>query len=89
MQILYVLNVIAASVVKVFMLVLTVYCVSSWFIRDPFDKFMVALEKVVGPVLDPIRNLLRRVRFLDGFPLDLSVVIAYIICSILLHFLGV
>ena len=58
---------------------LAVYCVSSWFIRDPFNKFMRVLSAIVDPVLDPIRWVLQLIPFINRFPIDFSPIIAYLI----------
>ena len=83
MQILYIILQIFDAVVGAFETVLLVYCVSSWVIRDPFNKFMAILEMIVSPVLDPIRALLHRIPGINAIPIDFSVLIAYFLCSFL------
>lgn len=72
-----------STIISVFETILVIYCVSSWFIRDPFNKFMSVLRTIVDPVLDPIRNILDRIPFLQGIPIDFSVLVAFILCSML------
>ncbi len=78
---LYLFKFIVSSIIDAFSLVLFVYCVSSWFIKDPFNKFMRALSVIVSPVLDPIRELLGRVSFLRDIPIDFSPIVAILICE--------
>lgn len=74
---------IVDRIVAAFEMVLLVYCVSSWFIRDPFNKFMLFLSKIVDPVLDPIRAVLNLIPFMRNLPIDFSSLIAFFICTFL------
>lgn len=81
------LHSIAYTAVSTFSLILLIYCVSSWFIRDPFNKFMQFLETILGPVLNPIRDFLNRFSFFRNLPLDLSVLIAFLLCDFIIALL--
>lgn len=70
--------------VEAFSTVLLIYCVSSWFIKDPFNKFMTALNTIVAPVLDPIRNLLSKIPFINSLPIDFSPIAAFLLCEIII-----
>ena len=70
-------------IVAAFEIVLLVYCVSTWFIRDPFNKFLNFLRVFVDPVLDPVRAILDRIPFLQSLPIDFSSLIVFFLC----HFL--
>ena len=72
---------IVSSIIDIFKTILIIYCVCSWFIRDPFNKFMIALKTIIDPVVDPIRNLLDRISFLRAIPIDFSVLVAFILCN--------
>ena len=78
---------IVRSIVSAFDMILLIYCVSSWFIRDPFNKFMRILSSIVDPVLDPIRNILNRIPVLNSLPIDFSVLVAFFLCQFLLSIL--
>ena len=71
-----------------FLLVLAVYCVSSWFIRDPFNKFMRVLNMIVDPILDPVRSILRAIPFIGDLPVDFSPIIVFLlfrfVCGLLI-----
>lgn len=78
-----ILRVIAYAIIESFSVFLLIYCISSWFIRDPFNKFMQILSAVVDPVLNPIRKLLRCIPFLSDFPIDFSSLILFLILEFL------
>ena len=87
MGILGYINLIAYSVVSAFELILVIYCVSSWIIRDPFNKFMQTLRVIINPVVEPVRSILSRFAFFRKSPIDFSVLIVFILCSILISLL--
>lgn len=64
---------------------LLVYCVFSWFIRDPYNKFYVALSKIFDPILAPFRELLSKISFLRGAPIDFSPVLFMLLLSMLIR----
>ena len=68
-------------------LILLVYCVFSWFIRDPYNKVYRFLCSICDPVLNPIRELLNKVSFFQGSPIDFSPVVVMLILSFLLNLL--
>ncbi len=75
---------IVGAIIEAFNIVLLVYCVSSWFIRDPFNKFMRILSAIVDPVLDPIRAILSHIPFISDVPIDFSPLIAFFILDFVL-----
>ncbi len=75
----YLLLAVAGSIIEAFSIVLLIYCVSSWFIRDPFNKFMRILSSIVDPVLDPIRAVVRRIPLLNDLPIDFSPLILFLL----------
>ena len=87
MGILGYINLSAYSVVSAFELILVIYCVSSWIIRDPFNKFMQTLRVIINPVVEPVRSILSRFAFFRNSPIDFSVLIVFILCSILISLL--
>ena len=87
MGILGYINLIAYSVVSAFELILVIYYVSSWIIRDPFNKFMQTLRVIINPVVEPVRSILSRFAFFRNSPIDFSVLIVFILCSILISLL--
>ena len=81
MSLISILFLIVSIAIEFFEWVLIIYCVSSWIIRDPFNKFMCILSTIVDPVLDPIRNVLDRIDFLKAIPIDFSVLVAFVLCN--------
>lgn len=55
------------------------YCILSW-ILPPFNKLMMALSRVIDPLLRPIRNLLFRI--FPRLPLDFSPIILSLLISV-------
>lgn len=84
MAFLKIINFLAYSIVNAFSVILLIYCVASWFIHDPFNKFMQIMEMIVNPVLNPIRAVLNRFTFFREFPIDFSTLIAFILCEMIL-----
>ena len=79
----YILSAIVGAFIEAFSIILLVYCVSSWFIRDPYNKFMRILSAIVDPVLDPIRAILRRIPILNELPISFAPLILFFILEIL------
>lgn len=73
--------------IRIFDLILLVYCVFSWFVRDPYNKVYRFLCSICDPVLNPIRELLNKVSFFQGSPIDFSPVVVMLILSFLLRLL--
>lgn len=71
--------------VRVLDTLLLVYCVFSWFIRDPYNKFYAALCKICDPILAPFRALLSKISFLRSAPIDFSPVLLMLVLSMLLQ----
>ena len=63
------------TVLDVLNLVLLLYCVFSWFIRDPYNKIYRTLASICDPILQPFRALLSRVPFLQNSAIDFSPVV--------------
>ena len=79
-----VIRIILYYLFKVLDLVLLIYCVFSWFIRDPNNKIYRFLCSVCDPILNPIRALLSKVSFLQNSPIDFSPVALMLLFSLLL-----
>lgn len=75
----YILLAVAGVLIEAFSIVLVIYCISSWFIRDPYNKFMRILSTIVDPVLDPIRSILSKISFLREFPIDFAPIVLFLI----------
>ncbi len=63
---------IVDNLLAVLNLVLLLYCVFSWFIRDPYNKIYRFLSSICDPILQPFRALLSKIPFLQSCPIDFS-----------------
>lgn len=80
----YLLLAVFEVIFKAFSIILLIYCISSWVIRDPFNKFMRGLSIIVDPVLDPVRNVVRRIPFLRDLPIDFSPLILMLLLELIM-----
>jgi YggT family protein len=69
------------SIILVFELGLFIYVICSW-ILPPYHSFRLTLGKIFDPILEPIRRLVPPVA-----GLDFSVIILFILISVLQQFL--
>ena len=72
-------------IIRAIDLILLVYCIFSWFIRDPANPVYRVLSAFCDPVLDPFRKLLSRISFLRNSPIDFSPVALMLVLSLLLR----
>ncbi len=77
--------VVSGMVLQIFMIVLFVRAVISWFSPDPFNPLVQFLYKVTEPVLIPIRRIVP----MYNIGIDLSVWIAFLAIVFLQQFLVV
>ena len=75
------------NLLYVFNLVLLIYCVCSWVIRDPYNKLYRFLSVICDPVLNPIRALLQHIPFLQRVPIDISPVVLMYLVRLLTRFI--
>ena len=81
------LKLIIYALFRAYSLVLTIYCVSSWFVHDPYNKFMQVLSVIVDPVLDPVRNVMRKIPFIGDLPVDFSPIIVILLFNFVMGLL--
>lgn len=77
------LSYILSALLRVFELILMVYCVFSWFVRDPYNKFYVFLSSICDPLLNPIRTVMRRISFFNHCPIDISPILLAMLISLI------
>ena len=73
---------VLASMLRLFSLMLVIYALLSWVIKDPRHQVFRFLQSMVEPVLNPIRKVLPP---MGGF--DISIVAALMGIEILRSFL--
>lgn len=77
---LFFIRYIISNVLYVFDLILLIYCICSWVIRDPYNKLYSFLSAICDPVLNPVRSLLSRIPFLARAQIDFSpIVLMYLL----------
>lgn len=81
-MILRVLQTILLGILRVYELLLIARAILSWF---PMlgGVVMDMLYSVTEPVLSPIRNLLWKIPALQSFPIDLSVLVAFLVIDVI------
>lgn len=82
-EVVFCLRLIIYYLLNAFELVLLVYCVASWIIRDPYNQLMRVLQTIVDPVLKPIKAALDLIPFLRELPIDLSPLLAFFLCRVI------
>jgi uncharacterized protein YggT (Ycf19 family) len=60
-----------------------IYCLSTWFIRDPSNRFICFLALITEPPLKPIRRFLRKFSYFEHSPVDFSPLILFFLLQIL------
>lgn len=69
------------SVVELYKLVLLAYAVLSW-LRIPTNRWTVLLQRLVEPVVDPVRRLLRKHLPMQWQMFDWSVLAVYLLLGV-------
>lgn len=69
----------AMLLLTVLEILLLVRALISWFPQIQGSKLHQIVHMVTEPILLPFRNLLRRIPGIQGFPLDLSFLLAYMV----------
>ena len=59
---------------------LLVYCVISWFV-SPFNRFRQFIERIVDPMLRPLRGILFGIA--PRMPIDLSALVMFFVLNLL------
>lgn len=85
---LYVLVYVLSSLVSIYAAVMLLYCLFTWFIRDPSNKFIRMLAAVAEPPLMPIRNFLNRFYYFQNSPVDFSPLILFFLLRLLVSLIS-
>ena len=64
-------------------LMMLVRAVMSWVVPGEQSRLTYILEAVTEPFIMPMRRLLSRVRALDRFPIDLSMLATFVALSVI------
>ena len=68
--------------------VMLIYCLLTWFIRDPGNPLMRGLAFVAEPHLRPIKRFLNRFYYFQNSPVDFSPLILFFVMRIILSLLN-
>ncbi len=79
---------IISRLISLYATVLLIYCLCSWFIRDPSNPFMRFMGIFTEPLLKPIRNFLNRYEYFRNSPVDFSSLILFLLLRLLLNILA-
>ena len=83
----FILNVVQ-WIITLYAMVMLIYCLSTWFIRDPSNLFIRVLAYVTEPPLEPIRRFLRRFSYFEHSPVDFSPLILFFLLRILVNLIS-
>ncbi len=78
---------ILINLLSIFEVILLIYCICSWVIQNPYNKFYGILCKICDPVLNPIRSVLQRISFLQSIPIDFSPYLLIVLLRFFLRFI--
>lgn len=70
------------SILSTFSLLLFVMAICSWFPQARQSKFYMVMDKIVSPLLRPIRSLLNRSQMIRNCRIDLSFLALVLIVSL-------
>lgn len=71
------------QIISLYAAILLIYCLLTWVIRDPSNKMMEVLSKIVDPPLTPIKRFLWRFDFFRRSPIDFSPLILFFLLRLL------
>lgn len=72
-----------AALLSAYELLFIARAILSWFPMVNLGGIMEFLYTVTEPVLAPIRSVLWKIPFLQGLPIDFSVLVAFIIIDVI------
>lgn len=84
----YIVIRIAVILIWVLQAAMFVRAILSWIPGSDENKFGDFLYALTEPVIAPVRAVLDRIPLFQGFPVDMSFLITYLLLSVLSMFLG-
>lgn len=87
-EIAYVIIRLAISLIGILQLAMFVRAILSWIPGADENRFGDFLYALTEPFIVPVRAILDRIPFFQGFPLDMSFFFTFILLSILSTILG-
>lgn len=75
---------IVAALIQLLGIAIFIRAILSWFVRDPYNPIVRALDTITEPVLQPLRRIVPRMGMMDLTPLVAIIVLSVIgrmLCS--------
>lgn len=86
-QLVYVITATLSLILAAVQLLMVIRAVTSWFPIDEDNAFMRFVYFVTEPVIMPVRAILDHFGLFEGFPIDMSFFITFMLLSVLSMFL--
>lgn len=67
-----------AAVIQLLALAIFFRAIMSWFVRDPYNPIVQALDYVTEPILQPLRQIVPRMGMIDITPLVAIILLSVI-----------
>ena len=74
---------LAGTLINLLQTLMLIMALMSWIPQLRQSRLYYAISMIVEPVIDPFRRLLYKIPGMDRFPLDLSLLAAYMVLSML------
>ncbi|PWM39631.1 MAG: hypothetical protein DBX52_04455 [Clostridiales bacterium] len=74
--------------VSLYALIMLIYCLATWFIRDRNHKVFRFLAAIAEPPLWPIKKFLGRFYYFQNSPIDFSPLILFFLLRVLISLLS-
>ena len=69
---------ILAAIIQLLGLAVFFRAILSWFVRDPYNPIVRALDTITEPILQPLRQIVPRMGMMDITPLVAIIVLSII-----------
>lgn len=73
-----------AALIQLLALAIIARALLSWFVRDPYNPIVQALDYVTEPILQPLRQIVPRMGMIDITPL-VAIIVLQVIASLLIN----
>jgi len=73
-----------AALIQLLALAVLARALLSWFVRDPFNPIVQALDAITEPILQPLRQIIPRMGMIDLTPL-VAIILLQVIAGLLIN----
>ena len=67
-----------AALIQLLVLAIFFRAILSWFVRDPYNPIVRALDQITEPILEPLRRIIPRMGMIDISPLVAIILLSVI-----------